>query len=215
MNMFCKTAALAAAMVVGTAVGVHPASAQSTTLTVDVDQMYKDSTAAKNATSQLTAKYSAQLKTVQTALETAAKAWNEQVEAAKKVIKPDGSLPPANQTAVDTARQNLNDAQGNFNQLRDELQYVDQYVKYQILEKVVPIAEKIRKERKGDVVLPRNSVLAVDPVNDITAPAMQQLNATLTTVSITPPQQQQQGAAPAPATGTAPATPAKPQPQSR
>lgn len=210
MTTFFKSAALAVAVAVGIAVSAQPAGAQATTLTVDVDQIYKDSTAAKSGNTQLNAKYAAQLKATQSALESSAANWNTQVEAAKKVLKPDGTLPPANQTSVDQARQSLNEAQTAFEQLKQEIQYADQYVKYQILEKLVPIAEKIRKDRKGDAVLPRNSVLAVDPVNDITAPAMLQLNATLTTVSITPPQQQQQGAAPA--AGTAPATK---QPQSR
>ncbi|MFM9828149.1 MAG: OmpH family outer membrane protein [Sphingomonas sp.] len=214
MTKFIKSAALGVAIAFGAAAGAPPAAAQTTTLTVDVEQMYKDSTAAKSGNTQLNGKYGAQLKATQSALESAAANWNTQVEAAKKVLKPDGTLPPANQTAVDQARQTLTEAQNNFEQLKQEIQYVDQYVKFQILEKLVPIAEKIRKDRKGDAVLPRNAVLAVDPVNDITAIAMQQLNATLTSVSITPPQQQQGGA---PAAGAAPATttpPAK-QPQSR
>lgn len=217
MKSYLKTAALAAAMFVGVAMGAHSAAAQSTSLTLDVDQIYKDSVAAKSGSAQLNAKYSAELKTVQGALETAAKEWNTQVEAAKKVLKPDGTLPPANQTAIDRARQNLSEAQGNFDQLRQEIQNIDQYIKYQILDKLVPIAEKIRKDRNGDVVLPRSGVLAADPVSDVTAAAMAQLNAALTVVSITIPQQQ--GAAPAagaPAAAT-PAKPAttKPQPQSR
>ncbi|MBY0520837.1 MAG: hypothetical protein K2P79_10465, partial [Sphingomonas sp.] len=84
------------------------------------------------------------------------------------------------------------------------------------VDKLVPITENIRKQRKGDTVIPRNALLAFDPANDITAVALQQLNATMTTVSITPPQQN----APAAGGTTAPAkpattTPAKPQPQSR
>ncbi|MFA5988617.1 MAG: OmpH family outer membrane protein [Sphingomonas sp.] len=217
MKSYLKTAALAAAMFVGVTMGAHSAAAQSTSLTLDVDQIYKDSVAAKSGSAQLNAKYSAELKTVQGALEAAAKEWNTQVEAAKKVLKPDGTLPPANQTAIDRARQNLSEAQGNFDQLRQEIQNIDQYIKYQILDKLVPIAEKIRKDRNGDVVLPRSGVLAADPVGDVTAAAMAQLNAALTVVSITIPQQQ--GAAPAagaPAAAT-PAKPAttKPQPQSR
>ncbi len=215
MTKFLKSAALSAAIALGMVLGAQPAMAQSTTLTVDVEQMYKDSTAAKSGNTQLNGKYGAQLKATQSALESSATNWNTQVEAAKKVLKPDGTLPPANQTAVDQARQSLTEAQNSFEQLKQEIQYADQYVKFQILEKLIPITEKIRKDRKGDAVLPRSAVLAVDPLNDITAIAMQQLNATLTTVSITPPQQQQPGAAPAAGAAPATTTPPAKQPQSR
>ncbi len=206
MKSFLKSAAIAATLMVGTAMAPLAASAQS--LTVDVDQIYKDSAGGKNGGDQLEAKYGAQLKASQEKLQAAATNWNTQIEAAKKIVKPDGTVPPATETAVNSARQQLNDAKTAFDQLRQEIQYADQYVKYQILEKLVPVTEKIRKDRKADAVLPRSAVLAFDPASDITAVALQQLNATLTTVSITPPQQNAPAAAPA-------ATPAKQQPQSR
>ncbi|OYY90275.1 MAG: hypothetical protein B7Y45_08240 [Sphingomonas sp. 28-66-16] len=212
MKTFFKAAGMAVALVAGMALAPQAAYAQSVTLVVDVDQLYKDSVAAKSGGTQLEAKYGAKLKSVQSTLETAVKGWNEQVEAAKKVAKPDGSLPPANEASLAQARQTLNDSKSAFDEMRQEIQYADQYVKYQILDKLIPIAEKIRKDRKAGAVVPRGSVLAFDPANDITAVAMQQLNATTTTVSITPPQQQQAAAPPA---GTAPAQPAKSQPQTR
>jgi len=210
MKILLQGAALAVVLSAGMVLA--PVAAVAQTLTVDVDQVYKDSLGGKSGGDQLEAKYGSQLKAAQAKLQTAVTGWNTQVEAAKKVIKPDGTLPPANQAAVDQARQSLNESKAAFDELRQEIQNADQYVKYQILEKLVPVTEKIRKDRKGDVVVPRASVLAFDPANDITATALQQLNTTLTTVSITPPQQNQ-GAAPA--QGTAPAQPAKQQPQTR
>ncbi|MBY0304362.1 MAG: hypothetical protein B7Y43_02050 [Sphingomonas sp. 28-62-20] len=210
MKILLQGAALAVVLSAGMVIA--PVAAVAQTLTVDVDQVYKDSLGGKSGGDQLEAKYGSQLKAAQAKLQTAVTGWNTQVEAAKKVIKPDGTLPPANQAAVDQARQSLNESKAAFDELRQEIQNADQYVKYQILEKLVPVTEKIRKDRKGDVVVPRASVLAFDPANDITATALQQLNTTLTTVSITPPQQNQ-GAAPA--QGTAPAQPAKQQPQTR
>ena len=210
MKILLQGAALAVVLSAGMVMA--PVAAVAQTLTVDVDQVYKDSLGGKSGGDQLEAKYGSQLKAAQAKLQTAVTGWNTQVEAAKKVIKPDGTLPPANQAAVDQARQSLNESKAAFDELRQEIQNADQYVKYQILEKLVPVTEKIRKDRKGDVVVPRASVLAFDPANDITATALQQLNTTLTTVSITPPQHNQ-GAAPA--QGTAPAQPAKQQPQTR
>lgn len=202
-----KTAMIGAALAVG-ALTIPQAAFAQATLVVDVDQIYKDSVAAKNGGQQLEAKYGARARDLQTKLETAVKAWNEQVEAARKVAKPDGSVPDANKAALQQAQQSLNEAKAAFDEVRQEIQDSSQYVQAQIVQQLLPIAEKIRKDRRGDAVVPRSSLFAFDPANDITAVALQQLNATMTTVSITPPQQQQQqqpaaggATAPKPATG--------------
>lgn len=219
MNKF-KSVAIAATFAAGVAVMPAAAMAQST-LVVDVDQIYKDSAAAKNGQQQLEAKYGARIKGLEATLQAAIKGWNDQVEAAKKVQKPDGSFPPATEQTLAQARQTLNDAKGAYDDATQEIRYLGQYVQLQILDKLVPITESIRKQRKGDSVVPRGSVLAFDPANDITAAALQQLNATLTSVSITPPQPQQAqqpaatGTAPAQPATTARPTPPKQQPQSR
>lgn len=204
-----KAALIGAALAVG-AFAIPEAAFAQATLVVDVDQIYKDSVAAKNGGQQLEAKYGARARDLQTKLETAVKAWNEQVEAARKVAKPDGSVPDANKTALQQAQQSLNEAKTAFDEVRQEIQESSQYVQAQIVQQLVPIAEKIRKDRKGDTVVPRSSLFAFDPANDITATALQQLNATLTTVSITPPQPQQPAAAGG-ATAPKPATTGKPQ----
>jgi len=124
---------------------------------------------------------------------------------------PTPRCPPATQQSLEKARDTLQQAQGRFEDARREVNTVAQYVQLQILDKLIPIAEQIRKDRKAQVVMPRGSVLAFDAAQDITATALQQLNATVTTVSITLPQQQAQGQGAAP-TQTTPATK---QPQSR
>lgn len=217
MKNFLKAASLAVVFATSAAVLPQAAQAQALTLVVDVDQIYKDSVAAKSGGSQLEAKYGQRLKTAQATLETAVKGWNTQVEAAKKIAKPDGALPPATEQALGQARQQLNDAKTAFDEVRQEIQYSDQYVKYQLLEKLIPITEQIRKDRRAGAVVPRQTVLAFDPANDITSTALQQLNATVTTVSVTPPQPQQGQAAPAAGTPARPAPQPAPtkQPQSR
>lgn len=212
MKITYQVAAFAAAMTISAVALPHVAVAQ-TTLTVDVGTLYAESVAAKSGNAQLEAKYGDRIKTIQTNYQTAGKAWNDQVEAARKLLKPDGTgtLPPATETSLAQARKNLTDAQQQVDEIRQEIDYVRQYVQSQIFEKMAPIAEKIRKERKAEIVMPRNVVLAFDPSTDITASVLQQLNATMTTVSITLPQQQ----APAPAGTAQPATPPKQQPQTR
>ncbi len=199
------------------ALALPQAAFAQATLIVDVDQIYKESVAGKNGSAQLEAKYGARLRDLQTKLEAAVKTWNDQIEAAKKVVKPDGSVPDATRDALQKAQADLNQARGAFDETRQEINYLSQYVQLQIVDKLVPITEKIRKDRKGDLVIPRNGVLAFDPANDITVASMQQLNATLTTVSITPPQQNQPaaGGTAAPARPATTTPPAKPQPQSR
>lgn len=204
-NKAAVAAAVAASMLV-----VPQAAFAQATLVVDVDQIARESVAAKSGQAQIEAKYGARIKTVRTNFDTALKGWNDQVAAAKPIIKPNTPLPPATEKALGDARQSLQEAQAQVEELQRELNAVTQYVQQQIVEKLIPIAERIRKDRKGDTVVPRNGLLAFDSANDITALALQQLNATMTAVLIAPPEQ------PAANAGTPPAgTPAKPQPQSR
>lgn len=205
-----KAAAIAAAVTAGALVLPGVANAQST-LTVDVATIYRDSVAAKSGGTQIEAKYGERARTLQATLQTAFKAYNDEVAKAKTMLKPDGTLPPAEQDAFEKARKNAADAQQQMEDLRQEINDVQQYVQYQIMDKLGPIAEKVRKDRKAELVVARNVALAFDPAADITSTVLQQLNATVTTVTITPPQQP---GAPAAAT-PAPAAPSKQQPQSR
>lgn len=204
-NKAAVAAAVAASMLV-----VPQAAFAQATLVVDVDQIARESVAAKSGQAQIEAKYGARIKTVRASFDAALKGWNDQVTIAKPLIKPNTPLPPATEKALGDARQTLQEAQAQVEELQRELNSVSQYVQAQIVEKLIPIAERIRKDRKGDTVVPRNGLLAFEPANDITAVALQQLNATMTVVQIAPPEQP----AAKPATPAA-TTPAKPQPQSR
>ncbi len=205
MKYLLKAAAMSVALVVGTGFATT-ASAQ--TLVLDLEQIYKDSTAAKYGNQLLQSKYDARVKAAQTNLDTAVKGWNDQVAAAKAIAKPNTPLPPATEKALGEARQRLQEAQAQAEELQREVQQLGQYVQLQILDKLLPIAEQIRKDRKANTVVTRGSVLAFDATYDITPVAMQQLNAALTTVTITPPQQQQPAA-------TTPAQPTTKQPATR
>lgn len=212
MKTNIKKMAMSAALAGGLLIAPQVAFAQAT-LVVDVEQIYRDSVASKNGTAQIEAKYGARIKSVRTGFDTALKGWNDQVAIAKPLVKPNAPLPPATEKALGEARQSLQEAQAQAEELQREINSVTQYVQSQIVEKLIPITERIRKERKSDVVLQRAGLLAFEPANDITAPALQQLNAVMTSVLITPPEQP---AAAKPGATTPPAgTPAKPQPQSR
>lgn len=214
MKMLAKSAALAAVMTAGVMALPGVASAQST-LTVDINTLYSDSSAAKSGSSQIQAKYGATAQTLKSNLDAAYKAYDDAVTAARKVAKPDGTLAPADAEALGKARQKAADAEQQYTALVQEVQRVDQYVRYQILEKVGPIAEQVRKSKNSTVVLPRDATLAFDPASDITPAVLQQLNATMTTVSITPPQPQQAPAQAAPTPAPAASGKPKQQPQSR
>lgn len=209
MTKFAKAAIVAAFSV--SVLAVPQAAFAQSTLVVDVDQISRDSVAAKSGSAQIEAKYGARIKTVRANFDAALKGWNDQVAIAKPLIKPNTPLPPATEKALGDARQTLQEAQAQVEDIQRELNAVSQYVQQQIVEKLIPIAERIRKDRKGDTVVPRNGLLAFDPANDITAVALQQLNATMTVVQIAPPEQP----AAKPTTPPPATTPAKPQPQSR
>lgn len=157
-------------------------------LTVDLDRVLSESAAAKNGTTQLKAKYDTQLSTRRTALQTAAQAYQSQVQSARAAVKPGVPVPAATQTAVQQAGEKAQAAQESFQQLGQELQGVEGYVRQQIIEHVTPIAEQIRGERKASAVIPKGSVLASDPANDVTSVLIQRLDQSFPNPSITPPQ---------------------------
>ena len=194
MRTILKRAAVAA-LAVGVALAPQAAFAQSTNLlTVDIGRLYSDSAAGKSGTAQIRAKYEGQLQTANNAFNSAATAYNTQVEAARKTAKPDGALLPATQQSLGRAQQTVQQADQNLSRLQEEVNAVGGYVQRQILERAVPITEQIRAQRKADAVVPRGSVLAADPATDITTAVITSLDTSLKTVSIVLPQQ---GAAPA------------------
>lgn len=186
----------AAALLVATAA---PALAAGDVLTVDFNKVFTDSNAAKSGTSQLHAKYDALMQQRATAYQTAVQSFQTlqtQLGAIKAPAKPS----PAQLTSYRSAGERAQAAQDAANQLDQEVQTVGRYIQSQIVDHVAPIAEAIRSERKADVVVSKNSLLASDPAADITTLVIQRLDAAFPNPSITLPRQ-------APAAGT-PAAPA-------
>jgi Skp family chaperone for outer membrane proteins len=185
-----------------------PAFAEGIVL-IDLARVLSDSAAAKSGTAQLRAKYDAQITQRQTALNTAAQAYQTQVNTARAAAKPNTPTPPATVTAVQQAGERAQQAQNALQALGEEVQTAEQYVRQQIIERLTPIAEQVRAERKADAVIQKGGTFASDPAKDVTAVVIQRLDAAFPTPSITPP------AAPAGQQPAAQQRPATQQPQGR
>lgn len=200
MKTYLKGMGLAA-LVAGVAA---PALAQEV-LSVDLDRVYTESAAGKAAQAQLQARYQGPSQQAQTAFNTARTALETQTQAVQKLIGPNGDtskIPPATRQAYGQAQERFEAAREQAMQIQQAVQASAGYVREQITQKVLPLAEQIRAEKKASVVVPRASLLAADPANDITTALLPRLDAQLTTVPIVPPQ----AAAPAAAAPAAPAT---------
>lgn len=185
MTKMMKTALVAA-----TLLAAAPAmAAPNDVLVVDLDRVLSESAAAKNGTNALKAKYDTQLATRRTALQTAAQTFQTQRQAAVAATKPGTQPPPATLQSLQAAGERAQAAQDAFNQLGQELQGVEGYVRQQIIEHVTPIAEQVRAERKAPAVLSKGSLLASDPANDVTGTVIQRLDQQFPNPSITLPQQ--------------------------
>ena len=172
-----------------------PAFAAGTVLTVDFNKVFTDSNAAKSGTTQLHAKYDTLLQQRASAFQTAAQAF-QTLQNQLQAIKAPAQVTPAQRTSYQQAGERAQAAQEAAQQLDQEVQTVGRYIQSQIVDHVTPIAEQIRAERKADVVMSKNSLLASDPASDITAVVIQRLDASFPNPSITLPQQPA-----APATG--------------
>ena len=204
-----KGAALAALL--GGAIAA-PAFAQATggVLTLDLDRVYSESAAGKSAQSQLQTRYTQPTQQAQAAFNAARTSYESQVSAAQKLVGPSGDaskLPPATRQALGQAQERLEDTRNQALQVQQAVQASAGYVREQITQQVLPIAEQVRAERKAAFVAVRGTVLAADPAADITSVVIPRLDAKLSTVPIVPPQQVAPAAA-APAAGARPAAPA-------
>lgn len=206
-----KMAGLAIALSAGALLAPLTASAQ--TLVVDTEKVFKTSEAGKSGQAKMEGRYTTRETSIRTALTSAAAAWNEQVKAAQAVAKPNTPLPAANTTALQKARGTLDEATNAAQELQQEEQAVDQFIRSQIVKVMIPVSEKIRADRRANLVVPIGTALAFDPANDVTDLVLKGVNDSLKTVSIDLPQQQPQGAAPA-APAATPAS-GKQQPQTR
>ena len=191
MKTMLKLSAAAALLVAAAA----PAFAAGTVLTVDFNKVFTDSNAAKSGTTQLHAKYDTLLQQRASAFQTAAQAF-QTLQNQLQAVKAPAQVTPAQRTSYQQAGERAQAAQEAAQQLDQEVQTVGRYIQSQIVDHVTPIAEQIRAERKADIVMSKNSLLASDPTSDITAVVIQRLDASFPNPSITLPQQQA-----APATG--------------
>ncbi|WP_294391872.1 OmpH family outer membrane protein [uncultured Sphingomonas sp.] len=158
-------------------------------LVIDVSRVLGESAAGKSGTAQLKAKYDAQIAQRNQTFNTAAQSYQTQVNSARAAAKPGTQPPAATITAVNQAGERAQQAQEQLQQLAQEVQNSESFVRSQIVERMGPIAEQVRAERKADAVVPKGSVFAADPSKDVTAVVIQRLDAAFPTPSITPPQQ--------------------------
>ena len=184
MKTMLKLSAAAALL----AAAAAPAFAAGAVLTVDFNKVFTDSNAAKSGTQQLHAKYDTQLQQRATAFQTAAQAF-QTLQKQLEAIKAPAQVTPAQRTSYQQAGERAQAAQEAAQQLDQEVQTVGRYIQSQIVDHVAPIAEQIRAERKADVVMSKNSLLASDPASDVTAVVIQRLDASFPNPSITLPQQ--------------------------
>ena len=131
----------AAALLAATAAPAFAASV----LTVDFNKVFTDSAAAKSGTSQLHTKYDTQIQQRNTALQTAAQAFQAQ-QNALQAIKAPAKPTDAQINAYRQAGERAQAAQDAREQLDQEVQTVGRYIQSQIVQRVTPIAEQIRNE---------------------------------------------------------------------
>jgi len=190
MKTMLKLSAAAVLLAATTA----PAFAAGEVLTVDFSRVFQESAAAKSGNSQLHAKYDALMQQRGQAFQTALQAFQAQ-QTALQAIKAPAQPTPAQRAAYQQAGERAQAAQDSANQLEQEVQTVGRFIQSQIVDHVTPLAEQVRGEHKADAVLPKGSVLAADPANDVTTVVIQRLDASFPNPSIVLP------TAPAPAAG--------------
>uniref|UniRef100_UPI001576096B OmpH family outer membrane protein n=1 Tax=Sphingomonas bacterium TaxID=1895847 RepID=UPI001576096B len=181
----------AAATLLATAAVPALAQSASPVLTIDLERIYGESAAAKSAQQQLVTRFDAPNKQANAAFQAAQSSYATQVQAAQKVIGPNGDpskLPPATQQSIVRAQEQLEGARNQALQLQQAIQASQSYVRDQIVQAVLPIAEQVRAERKAAAIAPRGALLAVDPANDVTSVVIPRLDQRLPTVQIVPPQ---------------------------
>jgi Skp family chaperone for outer membrane proteins len=211
MKTIFKAAALAA-MSVGTMTAmpqVAIAQSKQAILSVDTEQLLTNSTAAVAGRALIDARFNQRIASARQIVARDEAALTAAEQAAQRA-RPSGTgaVPEAQGRAYAQAAQTYQNTIRQAQQLEEVVNGTQNYVNAQILRAAIPIMEQVRAERRASIVVPKTSVYAVDPQTDITGLVLQRLNASLTTVSIDPPQ------APAPAATTPPAaTQPQPQPQ--
>lgn len=166
---------------------------RATVLVVDTDRILSECTACRSASTQIQSQVASarqRAQTLETQLRTEAQGLETQVKALNG-RQPDAAL-QQKITAFQTKQQQARTELANR---ESQIQSIQANVQQQIGSRTVQISEQIRVRRQASVVIPKNTVMAVEAAADVTSEVLAALNQQLPSVSVTPlPQQQQRPA---------------------
>ncbi len=175
--------------VAGATLIVTPAAAQrASVLVVDTDRILNECTACKAASATIQGQVTAGRTRAQQ-LQTQWQAEQKALETAVTALagkQPDAALSQRIQR-YQTSRQQ---GDAELAQKENQIQSIQANVQRQIASRVVLISEQSRARRQADIVVGKNSTLASNTANDITAEVLAALNQQLPSVSVTPLPQQ-------------------------
>lgn len=214
-NSILSAVALATASTVALGVSA-PATAQvkQAIAVVDIDRAIGQSTAATTASQQMQVTYKTnidQLNTRRTALQTEIQQKQTALQTAAQAA---GQNPPAAtqtnlQNQFNELQRRAQEAQAELQQLEQPLQLARAYVLEQIGQRLSDAMRNVMTKNKIDLLVKAEAAEAFQPSADVTNLLVQEINALVPSVSITPPagwvpggQQAQQPAAAAPSTTT-------------
>lgn len=214
-NSIFSAVALATASTVALGVSA-PAAAQvkQAIAVVDIDRAIGQSTAAQTASQQMQVTYKAnidQLNTRRTALQTEIQQKQTALQTAAQAA---GQNPPAAtqtnlQTQYNELQRRAQEAQAELQQLEQPLQLARAYVLEQIGQRLSDAMRNVMTKNKIDLLVKAEAAEAFQPSADVTNLLVQEINALVPSVGITPPagwvpggQAQQPAAAGAPAATT-------------
>ena len=172
-----------------------PAAAQaqrSAVLVVDTDRILSECTACRAASTQIESQIASARQRAQ-ALEGQLRTEAQTLEGQVKALgtrQPDAAL-QQKITAFQTKQQQ---ARTELTNRENQIQSIQANVQRQIGARTVQIAEQVRARRQASVVLPKQSLIAVEAAADVTGEVLAALNQQLPSVSVTPLPQQQQPA---------------------
>ncbi|MCW2366193.1 Skp family chaperone for outer membrane proteins [Sphingobium sp. B7D2B] len=214
-NSIFSAVALATASVAALSVSA-PVSAQvkQAIAVVNIDEAIGQSSAATTASQQMQVTYKSnidQINTRRTALQTEIQQKQTALQTAAQAAGQ--NPPPATQTTLQNQYNELQrraqEAQAELQRLEQPLQLARAYVLEQIGAKLPEAMRNVMTKNKIDLLVKAEAAEAFQPTADVTRLLVQEINALVPSVSITPPQgwqpggqQQQQPAAAAPAART-------------
>jgi Skp family chaperone for outer membrane proteins len=195
-NLMIGAAVALTLAVPGAALAQRNAPAAPTVLIVDTERVFTECNACRVAATTLqqqAAQYNQRAQQLQgtlsdgAALETAVRALNGRA--------PDAAL----QQRITAFQQRERSATVELENRQQALRSTQAHIQQQIGTRLVPIVEQIRAARGATIVMARNAALAHNPAMDVSNEVLAQLNASLTTINVTPlPQAQQPAGQPQP-----------------